>query len=80
MWKKKRLDGEKSLLNFPSEFSERSARGRASSGEAARREKRGRQPKKRKEPLPSSAQAFAWSFFCLERFQGLREKERLLVV
>ena len=47
------------------------------SGEADRREKRGRQPEKKKERLQSRA----WSFACLGRFAlRTKKKERLLVV
>ena len=61
------LDCEQSL--FSSDLGNGSARARALSGEAARREKRGR------------LQARAWSFACLGRFVRRSEKkERLLVV
>ena len=47
---------------------------------AARREKRGRQPEEKKEPV-SGLQSRAWSFACLGRFaRRTKKKERLLVV
>ena len=52
-------------LQFSFRFSERSARGRASSGEAAKREKREWQPENRKEPLPSSAFRHSRGHFCV---------------
>ena len=58
---------------------------RALSREAARREKRGRQPEKKTEesrasPV-SSLQSLAWSFACLGHFAlRTKKKERLLVL
>ena len=57
-------------------------RARALSGEAARREKRGRQPEKKKEPLLSRAISHARGHLRVSaRFaRRTKKKERLLVV